>query len=354
MVAIALIAESFSYGTAQSVVQLSKTLEDGYAITVFYGHRQGTETVLKSLPDSIDWQPMPGSGATKHLTNLRFLSSRLSGFDIIHGNSTYGGYYAKILGPRAGASVLYSPRGYAFLREDLSRPVRAAIRAAERWTAPRCTTVACGPYEAELARGLGGRVAQINNGYKICPPRPVETLNESVLGVGRICDQKGFDIFLKVAQQVPEAKFTWIGEVQSGDPPAKSSLPTNMTLMPFMSHDDALEAIASSRCILLPSRWEGLSRVLIESVCMSKAIVTSRFPANLDCLDGDRNQVEFANGYACHNLEQYESAVRGLATDDGLLDRMQNNSFQFAQNEFDLVKIREQWRQLYQSQTDAA
>jgi glycosyltransferase involved in cell wall biosynthesis len=354
MVAVALVAESFSYGTAQSVVQLSKTLEDGYSITVFYGHRQGTETVLKSLSDTIDWQPMPGSGATKHLTNLRFLRSRLSKFDIIHGNSTYGGYYAKILGPRVGAAVLYSPRGYAFLRQDLAKPIRAVIRGIERMTASRCTTVACGPYEAELARGLGGRVTQINNGYEITPPRPVDSLTETVLGVGRICDQKGFDIFLKVAHQVPEAKFTWIGEVQSGDPPSKSSLPENMTVRPFMAHDEALEAIASCRCILLPSRWEGLSRVLIESVCMSKAIVTSRFPANMDCLDGERDQVEFANGYACHNLEQYGSAVRGLATDNELLDRMQNNSFEFAKKEFDLDTIKQQWRQLYQSRTGAA
>ncbi|MEM8912258.1 MAG: glycosyltransferase [Planctomycetota bacterium] len=349
MTAIAHIAESFAYGTARSVLQLCQSARDLGETTVYYGVRQGTDIELRSLPDSVRLRPLPGTGPMRHVINLRFLRKELKSFRIVHGHSSYGGMYAKLLGRKLDSPVLYSPRGYAFLRQDLSRPVRSAIRRIEKTTAKWCTTIGCGPYEYELGRKLGGPATCINNGYNVSPPACLQGLDSTVLGVGRICEQKGFDIFTAVARELPDVSFTWVGDVQSTNENEYGPLPENVRLRTYMPHADLLRLIQKSRFVFLPSRWEGLSRFLIESVCLSKAIVTSRFPGNMDCLDGDRRGMEFRNGFACDGESEYVEAIGRLMNDDRLLDQQQTASYEYASNHFDLRVILDQWRQLYET-----
>jgi len=350
MVAIAQIVESFAYGTAKSVVQLCELLSDNDQVTVFYGHRQGTEIDLQSSSQRVQWRPLPGRGKTKHIANMRFLREQLRGsFDVLHGHSAYGGLYAKVLGPQLGIKTLYSPRGFSFLREDFPAIGRKVFRAVEKATARRCITVCCGPYEQTLAQSLGGQCVRINNGYDVTAPVSIDRVSNNVLGVGRICHQKGFDIFTDVARRLPENSFTWVGDIQSGKASALENVPPNVDVISYLPHHELLEKVKFARLILLPSRWEGLSRFLIESVCLGKAIVTSRFPGNLDCLDGDSSGESFANGMACRTTDDYVLAVRQLSRDDETLDRMQWASHRYAAENFDLQSIREQWKSLYQS-----
>ncbi len=349
MVAIAQIVESFAYGTAKSVVQLCEMLSPDDRVSVYYGKRQGTELDLQGISDKVQWCPLPGAGPAKHLTNLRYLNQALKGkYDVVHGHSSYGGLYAKLIGPRHGLQTLYSPRGFSFLREDFSATGRKLFRFAEKLTAKRCLTVCCGPYEQTLAQALGGDSVRINNGFVVSEPLPVEQLKQSVLGVGRICPQKGFDIFAEVARKSPAVPFTWVGDVQKGDT-ATENLPENLRLISYMPHRELLEQVRTCRFVFLPSRWEGLSRFLIESVCLGKAIVTSRFPGNLDCLDGDSSADTFSNGVACRTIQQYVDTVEWLAQDDPALGAMQTASYRFAQHHFDIDKIMLQWQSLYRS-----
>ncbi len=351
MVAIAQIAESFAYGTAKSVLQLCSALGPDDSVTIFYGQRQGTEVDLGSVHHTVKLKPLPGSGKLKHLTNIKFLATELGGkYDVIHGHSSYGGFYAKMVGPKLGISTLYSPRGYSFLREDLSRPARWMFREVEKMTANRCLTVCCGPYEQTLGESLGGKCTRINNGFSVTPPLEVDQLDADVLGVGRICLQKGFDIFCDVARRIPEQSFVWVGDLQKEDRSALENCPSNVTLIPYLPHGELLEKIRHSRFVFLPSRWEGLSRFLIESVCMGKAIVTSDFPGNLDCLAIDpTGSRSFLNGYSCRELDDYESAIRQLRGNDALLDEMQSASYQIANAKFNLDVIVRDWRDLYHS-----
>ena len=352
MVAIAQVVEAFAYGTAKSVRQLCGLLSPADRVTVFYGQRQGTELDLKELDPRVQWQALPGKGKTKHFTNLRHLEVALSkSFDIVHGHSSYGGLYAKLLGPRLGLTTLYSPRGFAFLREDFPTVGRWGFRQIERLTSGRCLTVCCGPYEHKLAKSLGGPTIQINNGFVVEMPFGIDSIGDYILGVGRICHQKGFDIFVETARRLPMKRFTWVGEAQKANEPLLNGLPSNLTLYPYIDHAILLNMIRRSRMILLPSRWEGLSRFLIESVCLGKAVVTSRFPANLDCLD-PTGPNQYSNGFACQAIEEYVRAVRHLSEKDECLYKMQSASHDYAQENFDIRKITSKWRDLYYSFND--
>ena len=356
MTRIAHVAESFAYGTAKSVLQLARCVDDSSDVTVFHGHRQGSELDVAES-GGVRLVPLPGSGKSKHPKNLMFLRKALRGFDVVHGHSSYGGLYAKLLGPRlfggqTAARTLYSPRGYGFLRMDLRPSTRRLVRMIERATTSRCTTVACGPYEAVLTRELGGEVLTINNGFTVTDPPPVGELNGDILGVGRICLQKGFDRFAEVAGAMPDHRFRWVGDPQRlSDMP--SGTPANLTIDRYLPHAEMLRAIRDCRVIFLPSRWEGLSRFLIEAVCSGKAIVTSDFAGNLDCLDRrhpgtpiDGEIEAAANGFAATTTAGYVDAIRRL-DDDAALGRAQHASRDYAGDHFEIDSAMDRWRAMY-------
>ena len=353
------LVESFAYGTAKSVRQLSQYFREQHQVSVYYGHRQGTDLDLEGLCDGIRLVALPGSGPLRHLQNIAFLKRDLPvDTGVIHGHSAYGGMYAKAISNSRDASVLYSPRGYSFLREDYGFLLRSAFRAMERLTSGRCVTVACGRHESNLARKLGGPVVQINNGFHVSDPLPIDSLDNTVIGCGRICYQKGYDRFLEVANKLPHLKFVWVGAADPGEKFLSLPIPPNVHFVDYVQHDVLLDMIQRCRCVFLPSRWEGLSRFLIESVCLGKAIVTSRFPANMDCLDrgipdrgspsvSKQDQNEFKNGFASDDCNDLVDAIAKLSIDDLFLHEMQHASHSFAKREFDMQRILQRWNNLY-------
>ncbi len=351
MAHVAQIVDCFAYGTSKSVMQLCDQLRGDHRFTLYYGQRQGTGVDLPEIPPHVTAVPLPGRGPARHLSNLRFLRQQLTNvFDVVHGHSAHGGMYAKLLGPTAGLRTFYSPRGYSFLRQDLPGVVRAGCRIAERWTARRAVTIGCGPHEASLARSLGGSVLQINNASARRGGLPIDQTDGTILGVGRVCMQKGFDRFVDVARHLPEHRFVWIGQAPTDSPPEFSDLPPNVEQIDYAPHREVLDRIDRCRFVLLPSRWEGLSRFLIEAVCAGKPIVTSRFAGNLDCLAPNDDSILtgwYDNGFASDDVAELTTAVRRLASDDAAAQSAGDASLTLAAGEFDLDRIRDRWSALY-------
>ncbi|MCA9152659.1 MAG: glycosyltransferase, partial [Planctomycetales bacterium] len=215
-------------------------------------------------------------------------------------------------------------------------------------------TITCGPSEQRLASQLRSRNRNINNGVKIPAEVDVESVGDEILSVGRVSIQKGFDIFKQIAAALPECRFVWMGSAEPADKHLLDDLPNNVTMVDYQPHDVTMERIRRARFVLLPSRWEGLSRVLLESIGFGRAIVTSHCEANVDCLAGpvqgatSRDAFEFDNGYACSHLEDYVAAITQLCSDPQLLRAKQAASLRHARRNFDMELIRRQWKDLYQ------
>ena len=349
-----LVIESFAYGSAISVKQLSMILKTQGTVTVFYARRDGTELELVDLDPEIQWIEMPGEGLNKHIKNILFLRSHLNNkVKVIHGHSTFGGVYIKF------ASVFnhsisktlkryYSPRGYAFLREDLPIIVRKIMYFFEKSTSIMATTIACGPSEEKIASSFFGRLTKINNSLNV-PDGNVNYSNKGpVLTVGRICHQKGFDIVLDIARHMPYRNFVWIGSCEPKDRYLLDSIPKNMEIFSYMDHKKLLKQINSCSVMLLPSRWEGLSRVLLESLVIGLPIVTSAIPANIDCLDFYIDR--YKNGYACTNMKEYTNAIETILSDNEKSLSMANASREYALAEFEYENVKKQWLDLYLSE----
>ena len=353
--AIVQICESFAYGTANSLMLLIDALADKESnIKIFYALRPGGEEpaslIKREIRPRVEWIEMESTGPLRHLRNLRLILRETKQDDhlLLHGHSTYGGIYAKLAGLFRGkhAFVMYSPRGYAFLREDKSNIARFFFRVFEKLTAKMALTIACGPAEYAVAQALGGDTICISNGTNLVEVTPGGSRKDYFFTAGRICHQKGFDIQKEIARAMPDATFYWAGSMDPGSEQLLEECPPNIKLLGYVSHDDIQTWIADARAILLPSRWEGLSRFLIESIALGKPIVVSDIPQNTDCLMP--SNTGYLNGFACRSVEDYVRALKALE-DDRLLRSMQKQSRLLAEEQFSQDKINRKWKSLYDS-----
>lgn len=347
------VVECFAYGTAKSVKQLSNFLKADFDVEVFYCDRDGTEEELKNIDADITWTPLTATGPFKHFKNIRFIRSRIDAqCQAVHGHSSYGGMYARLaaLG-KSVPHVFFSPRGYAFLREDMHWAKRSVFLLAEFVLSFFGTTVACGPSEYKVGERFTRRIVAINNSVVM---RELINLDRApefrVLSIGRIAPQKGFDLLLAVAARLPDIRFTWVGSCDDGYyekiVAATSGLPNNVAIIAYMPQAQLFEKMREQTVIMHPSRWEGLSRVLLEALAMGKPLVTSTYAANLDCLR-KVGAGRYANGFACETVDDYCSAILHLKDHKEMITAMAQASYQLAEDEFDVRVISQQWLDLY-------
>ncbi|QUM75746.1 glycosyltransferase [Moritella sp. 24] len=354
------VTECFAYGTAKSLKQLCGLLKGDYEITVFYCRRDGTESELKDIDSDITWVEMTSDGPFHHLRNILLVRKFIDQNTFaIHGHSSYGGLYARLAAIGKNLRfVFYSPRGYAFLRQDLSIITRFIFLLGEIFLSFLGHTVTCGMGEFKVGKKFTRRISNINNSVTT-KNRPVlpNGRDFKVISVGRICYQKNFDTFLGVATELKDSEFTWIG---SSDPSyfeeimsKYGKLPENVTIIEYIEQSELFKQISESSLLFHPSRWEGLSRVLIESLTLGMPIVTSTCHQNLDCLYPRRDDDvsgEYNNGFACNSVENYICAIQTLKNNPELVSQMRASSFALAKNYFDINTTKIKWLKLYKGE----
>lgn len=345
------VCEAFEYGAQSSTLMLADlSVNHGFKVKVFYGERPGTQNSEIVQQRDFELIKLRGSGILWHIQNIKQLYLAVRVLDrqagvIIHGQSSYGGMYAKAIGMMLGITAIYSPRGPAFVRRDKKLWQRIVFLCIEKITANMALTVACGPSEKLILKKLGGRVIGIYNGLTI-PRFERPQVGHYYLGAGRICYQKGFDVFKEVALRNPDRKFVWAGGVTPGSEHLIKNLPENIKLIGRVSQSEVSVLLQECKAVLHPSRWEGLSRLLLEAISAGRPIITSDFPANRDCLKIGASSENYLNGFSCENLEEYDVALRKL-DDEELVKFMQYESYKFATERYDLTKINRNWLRLY-------
>ncbi|MGP8307968.1 glycosyltransferase [Vibrio sp. YIC-376] len=354
------VTESFAYGTAKSIKQLCSLLKEDYEITVFYCRRDETQEEIKDIDSDITWIEMSSKGALRHLKNALLIRKFIDKDTFaIHGHSSFGGLYVRLAAIGKNIPfVFYSPRGYAFLRQDMNVVSRFIFLLVEMFLSLFGHTVTCGMGEYEVGKKFTRHISNINNSVTVKEmPESPDNHMFKVISVGRICYQKGFDIFLEVARELKDSEFTWIG---SADPRYFDSvikkygqLPDNVNIVDFTEQSELFNKISHSSLLFHPSRWEGLSRVLIESLSLAMPIVTSTCLQNLDCLSPRRDEGvsgEYNNGFACNSVTDYIYAIQTLKNDPERISNMRQCSFKLAKNDFDINDVKMKWLKLYKGE----
>jgi glycosyltransferase involved in cell wall biosynthesis len=169
------------------------------------------------------------------------------------------------------ATRLYGSR-FRRLLEPLTEPVaRAALRRADL-----VRTIS--GYTTELIRPLGREPGAVFPAYVDLAAflaRPAAPLpdTKTVLFVGVLERYKGVDVLAqawpRVLERVADARLRVVG----AGPEAPIIERLGVEWQQRLSQDEVVEALDNSSLLVLPSRSEGLPRIVIESFCRSRAVV---------------------------------------------------------------------------------
>ena len=124
------------------------------------------------------------------------------------------------------------------------------------------------------------------------------------LAIGRLTDQKGFDLLIDAFELVKKAGYSFNCKI-IGEGPLKNNLETQILnyglsdmikITDFMNHNELLQEYKKNDCFLLSSRHEGMPFVLLEALSYSLPTIS------FDCPTGPKEIVDNdINGYLVIN-----------------------------------------------------
>jgi len=191
-----------------------------------------------------------------------------------------------------------------------------------------------------------------------------------ILFFGHLTKAKGYTdivkVIPKVADQFPEVKFLFCGNIRRGEPGVRynqitkeriiyedpfdveaeilnSTYKKNYQNLGIVSGDDKLNLIRQSWIFLLPSYSEGFSRSVLESMAAGLPVLTTPVGANKDVIKNDYNGVLIKPG-DLKSME--ENLIRLLGNQDFRESLAQNGKVTF-NNEFEETKVVERYVNLF-------
>lgn len=302
------ITEAFASGTLEAMRQIVASQVDSLAeVSVIHSKRSDS-------PSEEGWDELfPASvvrfrvsSKTKILALLELAwKSRMAlkndSNTVVHVHSSLAGLFVRALMmyQRENRRILYSPHGFAFLRQDISGTARLIFRLAERFLARHCGgLMLVSQSEAELVRHWvpSRKITVVENAVDLsvmpsvggCKPQP-GFCNTSlvVASMGRVTYQKAPWKFAQLARTLGHrARFVWIGDGPDLDKKRWfDNAPVEVT--GWLNRQSVNERLLSASIFVLPSLWEGMPLALIEAQCLGIPAVASNVVGNRDViLDG--------------------------------------------------------------------
>lgn len=234
-----------------------------------------------------------------HLTDLTAVHTirkgiRIRGpFDIVHGHSSKGGAIARLSGLAAGVPAVYTPNAIRTMDPTASALTRYAVGWAERLLSRvNGLVIAVSATEAEHLSRLGiprQRLRLVPNGInEVTLPSREEARSAlglppeaAVIGfVGRLATQKAPEVlvsaFAQVSRSHPGALLAVVGEGVLR--PRLQRTCEELELQQrvrWLGERNGQHAMPAFDVLVLPSRYEGLSLVLLEALVAGLPIVVT-------------------------------------------------------------------------------
>ncbi|MFM0041902.1 glycosyltransferase [Paraburkholderia sediminicola] len=244
--------------------------------------------------------------------------------DVVHLHSTFPGFIGRPLLRilRFKGVVIYQPHGWSF-EMDAAKPLRAIYLNVERLLQRWCSKIIClTNYEYGLVskkRFIPTRLAVIRTGLnEQCQSGEEDEIKVEgklkLLFVGRMDRQKGVDNLLKVMSAVRrnDIELTIVGA------PSKKSadfeIPKNVQLLGWIPREKLGLHFGSSDAVVMPSRWEGLPLVALESFRAGTPVIASSIGALTEIV------IPGTSGFTI-DFEDHERVVEFFEKLDGLVLR---------------------------------
>lgn len=296
---LCLIAETAMTGVGRHVSDVIRAMTArGHEVHLLHSRARCDETMLSELDQAHGFYrqafPMRRSPHWSDIPVLIALARYLrtfGPFDVIHGHSSKGGVYARLLSIFLPGACLYSPHAFITLAPHLTGAKRAAYAAIERCLARVTDTViCCSQEEAQHAASLGidqERLAVIPNaiapfhmpagpGLRERLGLPTDTV---VIGfVGRLDEQKAPRVLVEAVAHV-RARGHDVHVVMIGAGPLRGELEALTRAYGiaerfiWLGDTPSRLWIPGFDVLAMPSLYEGFSYVLLEALCAGIPIV---------------------------------------------------------------------------------
>lgn len=168
-------------------------------------------------------------------------------------------------------------------------------------------SLTCCESEDEEARKFSKRTAYIETGVNLADLsvsldgiKPVKNDKFTVFTLGRACVQKQPQLFNRIAELVPDARFVWIG---NGELENELSAP-NIEVTGWKPRKEALAMAKGAEAFVLCSLGEAIAMSLIENMYIKKLILVSNTMGNKSVINNG------VNGYVCNKAEEYAEHIK--------------------------------------------
>ncbi|MBD5416909.1 MAG: glycosyltransferase family 4 protein [Desulfovibrio sp.] len=351
---VAHVVESFGAGCLTSIATLCRMMRDDFSFTVIHSLRPETPENFRALfPPEVEFQYLPEMEnrihPVKNFRAYRSLKSALKKLapDVVHCHSSIAGFLGRMAAFSGGWPVLYSPRGYSFLRDHIG-PLNRAVCTAMEWLAARgnSITVACGEEEYGCAARLAPqeKCFFIPNALDLsaidaCAGAPAEKApGEPLLAgtCGRLSLQRNFVYFSKVAGLVDEVRWIWLGASKDTD-----LLPESVARTGWLTREQALAGMAKLDIYVHSSAWDGLSNTLLEAMALGRPVVATDIPANRAVVE------DGVTGFLCQDEAHMAETVKKLLADAELRSRVGRAARAYIEEKHDAAKVYQNFGALY-------
>jgi len=159
------------------------------------------------------------------------------------------------------------------------------------------------------------------------PPKPLPA-SPQVLFVGVLERYKNVDglasAWRQAAPRIPDAKLRLVGSgtLRPVVEQLVRDLPTQVSWVERLSQDEVSEALDEATVLVLPSRSEGMGRVIIEAFCRARPVVASRVGGIPDLVVHDVNGLLVEPG----DTEGLADALVRVLSDRDLAQRLASNA----------------------------
>ncbi len=348
------VTADFASGTLSFLVQAThELLRAGVPQTVLFSRRPDTPADVERRFDPqvrLVELPSPGKGVLAYYRTLRErLLDELAQhpFTAVHLHSSKAGFVGRMaLSGRLHPPLFYSPHGLSFLDRKYVVPslvFKALERIASRVDA---TLVGCSRGEADLLRAVGGRDVRVVENTVPDEFFAIErqpTKPPVVVTVGRVCRQKGPELFAELAArfQIAEvpASFVWVG---NGDAAGEAMLrAAGVKVTGWVSPEQVRHHLAEATVYVQTSLWEGMPLSVLQALAVGLPCVVTDVVGNRDAVR------QGITGYVARHSEALAMCVRRLLVDAKLYERMSSAARADARERFTGHNLRERLLALY-------
>ena len=340
---ICFIQEPLHAGVGRHTVDVARALADrGHEIHVVYSPVRLEPQFLADLSEhprihchAIPIMPGLCAGDAAAFWRIKTYVKENGPFDVIHGESSKGGGFARLLKLFGAKTVLYSPHAFVTLSPFQSFAKRRAFAGIELLLSHLTDVIVCSSQnEREHALSLGiaaQKLAVVVNGRTPAVARDRASLRDElrlsgkvVIGfVGRLEAQKAphrlIEAAIKLLPKLPQAHLLMIG-----DGPERGQLEAMMRATglekraTWLGAVDAVQYMPAMDVLAMPSVYEGFAYVLLEALHAGLPIVATPVGGTAESVLPGENGIIVPH----HPVEPLVTALRQLGLDAELRHKM--------------------------------